>query len=163
MILLFGIILGIVTYMSDNNYILIDGMLFYELSSSSINVQVNDKVLYLAYTDANEKVIVVRLLENQGICWGEEETPEENSFQVINHVIIGEVDYRHERFVYIKDNDLKFSLDEVEATFVPIKGDWLELKCKVQWDENKPYDISSAQVGILIMVFLLICFFISIF
>lgn len=133
--------------MSDDNYILIDGMLYYDLSSNSINVQVNDKVLYLAYTDANEKIVVSRILENQGISWGNDETFEENSFEVINHIIIGEVESRQGRLVFMKDNDLKFSLDDIEATFVPIKGDWLELNCKVQRDESKPYDISAAQVG----------------
>lgn len=134
------------TYVDDNNYILIDGMLYYDLSSTSITVRVNDKVLYLAYTDKNERTIVVRLLENQGLCWADDECTEQDSFKVIKHVIIGEVDYRQERLVYIKDSDLKFHLDDVEATFVPIKGDWLEMSCKVQFDENKPCDIGSAQV-----------------
>ncbi|RVE48139.1 hypothetical protein evm_007199 [Chilo suppressalis] len=137
---------GIITYMSDNDYILIDGMLHFDISTCSVNVKINDKVLYLAYCDPNDRIVVVRILENQGISWGEEEFVEENNFDVIQHVIVGEVEQRQERFVYIKDSDLKFNLDNVISTLVPIKGDWLELNCKVQWDENKPHDISSAQV-----------------
>ncbi|XP_028158761.1 probable RNA helicase armi [Ostrinia furnacalis] len=137
---------GIVTYLDGSNYILIDGMLYYDLSSTLITVRVNDKVLYLAYTDKNERNVVVRLLENQGLSWADDECTEQDSFKVINHVIIGEVDYRQERLVYIKDSDLKFNLDNVEGIFVPVKGDWLEMSCRIQFDEKKPCDIGSAQV-----------------
>ncbi|CAG9796479.1 unnamed protein product [Diatraea saccharalis] len=137
---------GTITFISDSHYVLIDGMLYFDISACSVNININDKVLYLAYCDSNERIVVVRILENQGISWGDEEHVEQDNFDVIQHIIIGEVVQRQERFVYIKDSDLKFSLDDVYSTFVPIEGDWLELNCKVQWDENKPSDISSAQV-----------------
>jgi hypothetical protein len=134
--------------MDESSYILIDGMMYYDISTCSINLNVNDKVLYLAYTDRNDKIVVVRILENQGISWGEEdeENVEVSDFNVIKHIIIGEVSQRQDRLVYIKESDLKFSLDDVESTFVPIQGDWLEMNCSVQWDENKPSNISSVQV-----------------
>ncbi|KAM3967887.1 LOW QUALITY PROTEIN: putative RNA helicase armi [Aphomia sociella] len=137
---------GIITYISENNYVLIDGMFYYELPGSSLNLNINNKVLYLGYKDINESIIVVRILENLGLCWNDENEEEENNFKIIEHVLIGEVDYRKDRFVYIKDNNLKFNLDYVEGTIIPTKGDWLELKCSVQWDEDKPSDISAAQV-----------------
>lgn len=142
---LFSFVPGIITYIGEN-FVLIDGVLYFDLSACSINVQLNDKVLYLGYKDGNDSIIVARILENQGIFWGDEEERDENSFQVITHVIIGEVDYRQDRNVYIKDSDLKFNLDNIEGNFIPIKGDWLELKCTVQYDEDKPANISAAQV-----------------
>ncbi|XP_013197184.2 probable RNA helicase armi [Amyelois transitella] len=142
---------GIVTVIEEDRYILIDGILYYDLSTCCINLKVKDKVLYLAYKDSNDSIIVVRILENQGICWEDEKEFEKegDSFQVIEHTLVGEVDDREDRFVIIKGNEydrLKFNLDNVEGTIVPVKGDWLELKCKVQYDENHPTDISAAQV-----------------
>ncbi|XP_026759313.2 probable RNA helicase armi [Galleria mellonella] len=137
---------GIITYIGENNYVLIDGMLYYELVNCTLNLNVNDKILYLCYKDSNDAIVVVRILENMGVSWTDDNEVEENSFKVIEHILVGEVDYRQDRFVYIKDNDLKFSLDNVEGTMIPIKGDWLEMKCTVQWDEDKPSDISVAQV-----------------
>ncbi|KAI8438711.1 hypothetical protein MSG28_011124 [Choristoneura fumiferana] len=118
----------------------------FQRTAYSISCQVNDKVLYLCYKDDNDSIIVVRVLENQGIFWGDSMDTEENQFQVIEHVIIGEVDFRQERLVYMKDSDLKFDLDDVEAGFIPMKGDWLELRCSIQWRDDKPADISAAQV-----------------
>ncbi|XP_072941248.1 probable RNA helicase armi [Epargyreus clarus] len=136
---------GVITYHGEN-YVLIDGMLYFDLSACSLNLSENDKVLYLGYKDANESIIVVRILQNLGVSWGFEEDTEENKFEVIEHVLIGEVNERENRFVYIKDSDLKFNLDNVEGTFVPVKGDWLEMKCKIKQDENKLSDISTKQV-----------------
>ncbi|XP_049875314.1 probable RNA helicase armi [Pectinophora gossypiella] len=136
---------GVIDYMGEN-YALIDGFLYVDLMTCSIPVSLNDKVLYLSYNDANGSVKVVRLLQNLGVSWGSEDQMNEDKFKIIEHVIIGEVDCRQERFVCIKDSDLKFSLDNVKGTFVPIKGDWLEMKCTVQYDENKPSDISTSQV-----------------
>ncbi|KAI5644922.1 AAA domain-containing protein [Phthorimaea operculella] len=113
---------GVIMYLEED-YILIDGNLFFDTTSCSLKFYLNDKVLYLGYKDSNDSVIVV-----------------------IEHVIIGEVDCRQERNVIIKDSDLKFTLDDVEGTFIPMKGDWLEMKCTVQFDENKPSDISASQV-----------------
>lgn len=144
---------GLVTFVSDDNYILIDGQLYFDMSASSISCQVNDKVLYLCYKDNNDSVIVVRLLENQGIFWGDTMDTEENQFQVIEHVIIGEVDFRQERLVFMKDSDLKFDLDDVEAEFIPMKGDWLELRCSMQWRDDKPAVISAAQVSLVQLLF----------
>lgn len=127
---------------------LIDGMLYFDLSACSVKLNINDKIVYLGYKDANESMIVVRILENQGLSWADDQEVEEDSFKVIEHIIVGEVDYRQDRFVYIKDSDLKFSLDDVEGALIPIKGDWLELKCNVQLDDDKPSNISAAQVFI---------------
>ncbi|KAJ0182407.1 hypothetical protein K1T71_001776 [Dendrolimus kikuchii] len=139
---------GVVTYI-DTNHILIDGRLYFDLSMCSLSLNLNDKVTYLYYKDKNDSVIIVRILTNHGTIWCDEnyeENTDESKFKVLEHVIIGEVEYREKRFVFMKDTDLKFSLDDVEGTFIPTKGDWLELKCKVQWDENKPTDISPIQV-----------------
>ncbi|XP_053615396.1 probable RNA helicase armi [Plodia interpunctella] len=139
---------GIVTFIEPNQYILIDGNLYYELITCNLNLKLKDKVLYLGYKDSYDSVKVVRILENQGLYWDDEneDKMEGDCFQVIEHTLIGEVDHREDRFVFMKDNDLKFSLDNVEGTFVPVKGDWLELKCRVQYDENKPTDITASQV-----------------
>lgn len=133
----------------DENTILVDGLFYFDALSCSINVRLNDKVLYLGYKDSNDSIVIARILENQGTYWGNEnveEDIEENKYKVIEHVIVGEVEYRKDRYVYMKDKGFKFCLNEVEATIVPIKGDWLELNCKIQWDEEKPSDISAAQV-----------------
>ncbi|XP_061709089.1 probable RNA helicase armi [Cydia pomonella] len=137
---------GLITYTGDNNYVLIDGSLYFDITLSPLTFSVNDKILYLGYQDDNETIKVVRVLENYGPFWGDSMDMEEDKFKVIEHVIIGEVGYREERLVFLKDNDLKFSLDEVEATFIPMKGDWLELICTVQYQDDKPADISAAQV-----------------
>lgn len=106
----------------------------------------NDKILYLGYKDKNDSIVVVRILENLGMAWCEKEEAQESNYKIIEHVIVGEVSRREDRLVLMKDGDLKFSLDDVEATFVPIKGDWLELKCTMQFDEENPTDITAAQV-----------------
>lgn len=121
-------------------------MLFFDSTFCSITLSLNDKVLYLGYIDKNDSIVVVRILENLGLAWSEKEEVHESSYKVIEHVIVGEVLSREDRFVLMKDGDLKFSLDDVEATFVPVKGDWLELKCAMQFDEENPTDISAAQV-----------------
>lgn len=139
---------GVVTYV-DSDHILIDGILYFEQSTCSLSLNINEKVSYLGYKDENGSIIIARILKSNGFIWDDEcydENAEENKYKVFDHIIVGEVDYREKRNVYIKETDLKFSLDDVEGTFVPIKGDWLELKCKVQWDENKPSDISAEQV-----------------
>lgn len=118
------------------------------MTGCSVNVNVNDKVLYLGYKDTIEsKIVVVRILQNQGLFWGDENESEEKSYSVVEHVIVGQVDYRVERSVFITEGDLKFNLDDVEGTFVPIKGDWLEMKCTVQQDETKLADMSAKQVS----------------
>lgn len=76
----------------------------------------------------------------------EDQKVEETNFSIINHVIVAEVDHRVERLVYLKNNDLKFSLNDVEGTMVPIAGDWLELTCLVQSDDDKPCNITGSQV-----------------
>lgn len=121
-------------------------MLFFDCTFCSTTLNLNDKVLYLGYKDKNDSIVVVRILENQGLAWCENEEVHESSYRVIEHVIVGEVSGREDRFVVMKGDDLKFSLDEVEATFIPIKGDWLELKCTMQFDEENPTDITAAQV-----------------
>lgn len=136
---------GLVTFQEDN-YILIDGILYFDITTSPFKYNVNDQVLYLGYKDSNDSIIVVRILENKGLFWGTEEDAEENNFQATEHVLVGEVDFRVDRSIYIKESDLKFNLDDVVGTFIPVKGDWLELKCKVQLDENNPFDISLKQV-----------------
>ncbi|XP_026320060.1 probable RNA helicase armi isoform X2 [Hyposmocoma kahamanoa] len=136
---------GVITYLSED-CVLIDGMLFFDSTFCSITLSLNDKVLYLGYIDKKDSIVVVRILENLGLAWSEKEEVHESSYKVIEHVIVGEVSRREDRFVLMKDGDLKFSLDDVEATFVPVKGDWLELKCTMQFDEENPTDISAAQV-----------------
>lgn len=146
---------GVITYLSDD-CVLIDGMLFFDNTFCSITLNLNDKVLYLGYKDKNDSIVVVRILENQGLAWCEKEEVHESSYKVIEHVIVGEVSGRENRLVLMKDGDLKFSLDDVEATFVPIKGDWLELKCTMQFDQKNPTDISAAQVLFSHIVFIAI-------
>lgn len=129
------------------NYILIDGMILFDTSSCSLNLEVMDKVLYLCYKNENDAITIVRILENQGIFWGdEEEAVSESSHNVIEHVFVGEVDDRDERAVFIKNSNLKFDLDQVTGTFIPIPGDWLELLCKVKFDDDKPTDINFDMV-----------------
>ncbi|PZC78433.1 hypothetical protein B5X24_HaOG202177 [Helicoverpa armigera] len=139
---------GLITYISDEgNYVLIDGMLYFDITACSVNLNLNDKVLYLCYKKSKDSLVVVRILENQGEHWGDFDLEvDENGYRVIEHVIIGEVQTRQDRYVIIKESDLKFSLDDVIATFVPIQGDLLELMCKVQYDEDNPMDISSNMV-----------------
>ncbi|CAB3256452.1 unnamed protein product [Arctia plantaginis] len=133
---------GVITYMGEN-YILIDGMISFDTSACGLNLQVMDKVLYLCYKDANDTIIIVRILESLGTFWGdEEEAVDESSYNVIEHVFVGEVDNREDRAVFIKNTNLKFDLDHVTGTFIPIPGDWLELLCKVKFDDDKPMDIT---------------------
>ncbi|XP_047041794.1 probable RNA helicase armi [Helicoverpa zea] len=139
---------GLITYISEEgNYVLIDGMLYFDITACSVNLNLNDKVLYLCYKKSKDSLVVVRILENQGEHWGDFDLEvDENGYKVIEHVIIGEVQTRQDRYVIIKESDLKFSLDDVVATFVPIQGDMLEMMCKVQYDEDNPMDISSNMV-----------------
>lgn len=78
--------------------------------------------------------------------WGDEDNLDEEHFNVIDHILIGQVARRQDRFVYISESDIKFNLDDVEGTFVPIEGDWLEIKCTVQEDCNNSTIISATQV-----------------
>ncbi|XP_032528460.2 probable RNA helicase armi [Danaus plexippus] len=135
---------GIITDCGDD-YVLIDGMLYFA-TQNSLSYNVNDKVLYLGYKDSNDSINVVRILENQGLFWGDENEEDVENFNTIEHILIGQVDYREERMVYIVDSDLKFNLDNVAGTFIPIKGDWLEMKCTVQQNEKRPVDINTKQV-----------------
>lgn len=138
---------GVITCLEYPN-IVIDGQLCFDITSCTLSLNLNDKVTYLGYKNEIDRTIITRILENHGMVWEtwDDEKVEESSFKIIDHVIVAEVDYRKERFVYLKGNDLKFSLDDVEGTMVPIAGDWLELKCSVQLDEDKPYNITGSQV-----------------
>lgn len=145
------LISGVITFIEYPN-ILVDGQLYFDISSCKLSLSLNDKVTYLGYKNEIDRIVITRILENHGMVWEswEDEKVEESNFKIINHIIVAEVDYRMERLVHLKDNDLKFSLDDVEGTMVPIAGDWLELKCSVQLDEDKPYNISGSQVIIKI-------------
>ncbi|CAK1540160.1 unnamed protein product [Leptosia nina] len=136
---------GVITLCGED-YILIDGVTYYDTTSCLHNLNINDKILYLAYTDNNDKLRVVRILENQGQCWGDEEWLDEKSFNVVHHLFVGQVEYRKERYVHIKGGDLKFSLDDVEGSFIPIEGDWLEMKCTVQQNHEKLMDITMNEI-----------------
>ncbi|KPI94995.1 putative RNA helicase armi [Papilio xuthus] len=136
---------GVITF-KDDSYVMIDGMLYFDISNCSCSCNVNDQVLYLGYKDSNGSIVVVRILENKGLFWGEEGETEENSFQVIEHILVAEVEHRENRDVYLKESDVKFNLDDVKGTFVPINGDWLEITCTIQMNDNKPFDISMKQV-----------------
>ncbi|XP_050346309.1 probable RNA helicase armi [Nymphalis io] len=136
---------GLITY-CENNIVLIDGTVYYDISNCSLKLNVNDKVLYLGYKDSNDSVFIVRILGNLGLAWGDAEEAEENKFRVVEHVLIGQVARRQDRFIYISESDLKFNLDDVEGTFVPIEGDWLEIICSVQEDSIRPFNISTDQV-----------------
>ncbi|CAH2102325.1 unnamed protein product [Euphydryas editha] len=136
---------GLITYCGEN-YVLIDGIIYYDISDCSLKLNINDKIVYLGYKDCNDRLVVVRILENQGLFWGDEENIEEDHFNVIEHVLIGQVDRRQDRFVYMSQSDIKFNLDNVEGTFVPIKGDWLEMKCSLQDNCNESTIISTIQV-----------------
>lgn len=141
---------GVITYISkDEHYILIDGMFFYDTTACSLNLQLNDKIVYLCYKDSKDSLVIVRILQNQGEHWGDFEVDvQETSYGVVEHVFIGEVEFRDDRWVIIKESDLKFSLDNVVGTFVPIQGDLLELICKVKYDEDNPMDITHNNVSI---------------
>lgn len=122
-------------------------MFYFDTTACSIQLNPNDKVVYLCYK-RSDTIVIVRILENQGTHWGEVDVDvDENSFKIIEHVIIGEVASRQDRVVIIKESDLKFNLDNVTATFVPIQGDLIEMTCKVQFDEYNPMDISSNMVS----------------
>ncbi|KPJ08684.1 putative RNA helicase armi [Papilio machaon] len=136
---------GVITF-KDDSYVLIDGMFYFDTSNCSCYCNVNDQVLYLGYKDANGSIVVVRILENKGLFWGEEGEIEENSFQVTQHILVAEVDRRENRDVYLKESDVKFNLDDVKGTFVPINGDWLEITCTIQMNDTKPFDISMKQI-----------------
>ncbi|XP_014367038.2 probable RNA helicase armi [Papilio machaon] len=136
---------GVITF-KDDSYVLIDGMFYFDTSNCSCYCNVNDQVLYLGYKDANGSIVVVRILENKGLFWGEEGEIEENSFQVTEHILVAEVDRRENRDVYLKESDVKFNLDDVKGTFVPINGDWLEITCTIQMNDTKPFDISMKQI-----------------
>ncbi|XP_050666667.1 probable RNA helicase armi [Leptidea sinapis] len=136
---------GVVSF-CEENYVLIDGTLYFDITSCSINLNVNDKILYLCYENTNGSVKVVRILENQGICWDGEDLSDEQCFNVIEHIIIGQVEYRQDRNVFISDSDLKFSLDDVKGVFIPIQGDWLEMKCTIQQKTDELTDVSTKQV-----------------
>lgn len=137
---------GVITYIEENN-ILIDGMIFFDITDCSLNLHLSDKVSYLCYKDENESIVIVRILENYGIFWGDgEEAIDEDSYDIIDHVFVGEVEFRQDRTVFIKDSNVNFSLDKVTATFIPIQGDWLEILCKVKFDNEKPMDITFDQV-----------------
>ncbi|KAH9637685.1 hypothetical protein HF086_009353 [Spodoptera exigua] len=95
---------GVINYISDNgSYVLIDGMFYFNTEGCSIHLQLNDKVVYLCYKDAEESIVVVRILQNQGEHWGDFEVDvDERGFPVIEHVIVGEVEYRKDRLVYVE-------------------------------------------------------------
>lgn len=140
---------------------MIDGLIYFDLIGCTLKLNVNDKIVYLGYKDANNATIVVRILENEGSYWGDDEVDaEEKNFDIIEHILIGQVENRQERFVYMTESDLKFNLDDVEGSFIPIKGDWLELKCSVQQDSKKLSDISPTQV-LLNLFFKSVNFFIT--
>lgn len=120
-------------------------MVFFDISSCALSLNLDDKITYSAYFDKYGMLVVTRILENHGtVCesWNDTNVEESN----IDHVIIAEVDYRKEWLVHLKDNDLKFSLKDVRGSMVPTAGDWLELKCVVQLDEDKPRNITGSQV-----------------
>lgn len=153
MILLCVLLTGVITYLEDS-HALIDGMFFFDMSACSVNIHVMDKVTYLCYKDENESLVVVRILENHGAFWGnEDEAVDESSYDVVDHVFVGEVELRQDRTVFVKNgnSNVKFDLDNVTATFVPIPGDWLELLCKVKFDIEKPMDISFDMVSRIIL------------
>ncbi|XP_045527649.1 probable RNA helicase armi [Pieris brassicae] len=136
---------GFVTHCGDS-YILIDGSIYYDTSSCSFNLNVHDKIIYLGYTNSNEELVIVRILQNEGIAWENDDDSEEQRFNVINHIIVGIVDCREDRFVYIQGGDLKFNLDSVQGSFIPIAGDWLEMLCSIQKNDEKLTDINMTQV-----------------
>ncbi|XP_041975066.1 probable RNA helicase armi [Aricia agestis] len=136
---------GIITDQGDD-YVLINGDIYYDTSNCSLKLNVDDNIIYLGYKDPNERTVVVRIIENKGYHWGDDFQEEEQKFDVIEHILVGQVKFRQERFVFINESDLKFNLDDVEGTFVPIQGDWIEIKSIVQKNNNKPSDISANQV-----------------
>nr|XP_026497854.1 probable RNA helicase armi [Vanessa tameamea] len=136
---------GLITY-CENNIVLIDGTIYYDTSDCTLKFNINDKVQYLGYKDSNDSIVIVRILANLGLSWGDVEEAEENKFKVVEHVLIGHVARRQDRFIYISESDLKFNLDDVEGTFIPIEGDWLEIMCAVQEDSIRPFNISIEQV-----------------
>ncbi|XP_047512254.1 probable RNA helicase armi isoform X1 [Pieris napi] len=136
---------GFVTHCGES-YILIDGSFYFDTSACSFNLNVNDKILYLGYNNSNEELVIVRILQNEGIGWENEDDSEEQRFDVINHIIVGIVDCREDRNVFIQGGDLKFNLDDVQGTFIPIAGDWLEMQCSIQKNDEKLTDINMTQV-----------------
>ncbi|XP_037867032.1 probable RNA helicase armi [Bombyx mori] len=139
---------GVITCINTSE-IVIDDSLYFDAQSCTLDLKFNDQVLYLGYKNQNDSTVVVRILKNLGAFWDsgrDIEESEETVYGIIEHVVIGEVDERKNRYVYIKDSDIKFSLDDVASNLVPVSGDWLELKCSVQWNEEKPTDISPSQV-----------------
>lgn len=138
---------GVITHCGDN-YILIDGSIYFDTTNYNYVFNENDKVLYLGYKNSDEKLNVVRILQNQGMCWENEENFEEQKFDVIHHIIVGQVEYRQDRFVYIQGGELKFNLDNVKGSYIPIEGDWLELQCTVQRINETVTDINMTQVNL---------------
>lgn len=107
---------------------------------------VNDQVMFLAYKDQQEDNIkVVRILQHNGPAWGDVDADVKH-FDIIDHSIVVQVIDRVGRDVILKDTDLKFNLNEVEITFIPVKGDWLELACSVQWDDENGTGVTPEKV-----------------
>lgn len=135
---------GTISYVSDD-YVLINGNLYFEIDPFGFTFNVGDKVDYIAYNDKNDTVKVLKIVHNRGAVWGDD-SGEEKILNIIEHVVIGEVASRNDRVVQIRDAALKFHLDEVETTLIPMPGDWLELSCTVKWDTDNFKEITADNV-----------------
>lgn len=132
---------GIVTFVNDE-YILIDNRYMYEITNILIDIpKVGDTVHYLAYKkdkDNDQKICKIIYLQ-EGSWDNTDAVPQSNivKVNVLTRSIIGKVFRREGRKVFIDPNDICIDLDKISSEFIPIVGDWLQLKTLVEVNEDK--------------------------
>ncbi|GLG97996.1 Probable RNA helicase armi [Gryllus bimaculatus] len=132
--------IGTVTNISDDYAIIDHELSFMYKHVQNKKIQKGDRINYIVFRrHVDEEWQLHKVLETADESWEEKckETKTEivKSSGAINRKMIGQVESKDGREVYVKPN-IKFLLDDVRCDFIPYEGDWLSINAFVELDGN---------------------------
>lgn len=121
---------GAITKIFDN-HVIINDLYICDKNQILFKCDVGTKVSYdILVSDGKQKVVRVVTIDHD---WD----ISENKHQLWNdRIIIGKVEQRTERKLFLSPGDLEIDLDTASLEFLPIVGDWLELDVKCTINED---------------------------
>jgi hypothetical protein len=147
----------------NNYYVLVENKYICETKDIiPIDLKEGDKVYYIAYkVSKNEELKIHKIIDKINISWDTDNQTEcykkdqisknkikenlnlnvpssdlvLNKRQLNERVILGKVNKRKGRNIFLEDN-ICINLNNVHSTFIPMIGDWIQLECIVEVNED---------------------------
>ncbi|KAI4497922.1 hypothetical protein M0802_007038 [Mischocyttarus mexicanus] len=131
---------GTVTFVGDDYILINNNSMCDYINALAGSLKVGDIVYYLAYKknkDDEEKICKIISVKEE--CWDDNVIiPQEKTLKkdIFRKNIIGKVNKREGRIVFISPGEIRFDLNKINSEFIPIIGDWIILEALAEVDDS---------------------------